>query len=155
MSQEEKAPRIVVRDRRAFAPDGSRRPDTEPRSEAPATTPPIGTDSKPAAEAPPASAPEPESAPGDDVRFKQLVSLLFSQAAMLVEQLDAAQKESGATAGRQRAEALEGVQTTIGVLEVLEEKTRGRLGPGDVNLVSKALYHLRVAYMERAKAPGE
>lgn len=155
MSQEESAPRIVVRDRRAFAPDGSRRADAEPRSETPGDAPPPGEAPKPAAEAPAASAPDPESAPGDDVRVKQLVSLLFSQAAILVEQMDAAAKESGSTTGRQRAEALEGIQTTIGVLEVLEEKTRGRLGPGDVQLISKALYHLRIAYMERAKAPGK
>ena len=154
MSQEERPPRIVVRDRRAFAPDGSRRPDAEPRSETPVAAPSAGTDPKAAAEAPRASVPEPESTPGDDVRIKQLVSLLFSQAAILVEQMDAAEQESGSTNGRKRAEALEGIQTTIGVLEVLEEKTRGRLGPGDAQLVSKALYHLRIAYMERAKAPG-
>lgn len=153
MSQEERAPRIVVRDRRAFASDGSRRPDAEPRSETPAAAPSIDADPKPAAKTAPASAPEPESTPGDDVRMKQLVSLLFSQAAILVEQMDAAEKESGSAGGRKRAEALEGIQTTIGVLEVLEEKTRGRLGPGDASLVSKALYHLRIAYMERAKAP--
>lgn len=152
MSEEEQAPRIVVRDRRAFAPDGSRRPDAEPRSEPPADAPAPGTEPKPAAEAS-AAAPAPEPEAEEDPRFKQLVSLLFSQAAMLLEQTAEGAEQSGSATGPQRAEALQGLQAVIGLLEVVEEKTRGRLAPGDARLVSQALYQLRLAYMERAKAP--
>jgi hypothetical protein len=154
MSEEEKAPRIVVRDRRAFSADGSRRQDAEPRVESRPAAAPATAEPRPGTESAAASAPGPEGAPADDVRIKQLVSLLFSQAAILIEQLDKDGAEAGSTADPQRAGQLEGVQTTIGVLEAIQEKTRDRLGPGDAQLVSKALYHLRIAYMERTKAPG-
>lgn len=152
MSEEEQAPRIVVRDRRAFAADGSRRPDAPPRSEPPAEAPALGPEPKRAADAPAESAPAPGPAPEEDPRFKQLVSLLFSQAAMLVEQTAEGAEKPGSATGAQRAEAIQGLQAVIGLLEVVEEKTRGRLAPGDARLVSQALYQLRMAYMERAKA---
>ncbi len=148
MSEEENAPRIVVRDRRAFAADGSRRHDAPPRSEPPAEAPSLGSEPKPAADSPAESAPAPE----EDPRFKQLVSLLFSQAAMLLEQTAEGAEKPGAVTAAQRAEAVQGLQAVIGLLEVVEEKTRGRLAPGDARLVSQALYQLRMAYMERAQA---
>ena len=159
MSEEEKAPRIVVRDRRAFASDGSRRHDAPPPSETPAETPArtpaaapaLGSEPKPAAAASDA-APAPDPEPGEDPRFKQLVSLLFSQAAMLLEQTAEGTEKSGPATGAQRAEAIQGLQAVIGLLEVVEEKTRGRLAPGDARLVSQALYQLRMAYMERSQA---
>jgi len=154
MSEEEKAPRIVVRDRRAFASDGSRREDVQPRSESPADAPTLGSEPKPAPGATTAAAPAQGPAPEEDPRFKQLVSLLFSQAAMLLEQTAEGAEKSGSATGAQRAEALQGLQAVIGLLEVVEEKTRGRLAPGDARLVSQALYQLRMAYMERSQAPG-
>lgn len=155
MSEEEKAPRIVVRDRRAFAPDGSRRQDAPPRSESPADAPSIGTAPTPPAAAAAPSAPAPGPAPEEDPRFKQLVSLLFSQAAMLLEQTAEGAEKPGSATGPQRAEAIQGLQAVIGLLEVVEEKTRGRLAPGDARLVSQALYQLRMAYMERAQPSGQ
>ncbi|MXW71459.1 MAG: DUF1844 domain-containing protein [Acidobacteria bacterium] len=152
MTEEEKAPRIVVRDRRAFAPDGSRRQDVEPRSEPPAEAAALGSEPKPAPGASTAAAPAQEPPPEEDPRFKQLVSLLFSQAAMLLEQTAEGSEQSGPVTDAQRAEATQGLQAVIGLLEVVEEKTRGRLAPGDARLVSQALYQLRIAYMERAKA---
>lgn len=157
MSEEERSPRIVVKDRRAFAPDGSRRADADPRNETPASTPLLGA--QPGASTGPPSGPagsaaDPGPAPEEDPRFKQLISLLFSQAAMLLEETSGAGGKSGSATGPQQAEALQGLQAVIGLLEVLEEKTRGRLAPGDARLVSQALYQLRIAYMERAKAPG-
>lgn len=155
MSEEERSPRIVVRDRRPFASDGSRRRDAEPRSEAPGSAPRAAPEPGVSPRAEPGSAPPASAggAPREDPRFKQLVSLLFSQAAMLLEQAPGGGDEPGA-AGAQRAETLQGLQAVIGLLEVLEEKTRGRLAPSDARLVSQALYQLRMAYMERAQAPG-
>ena len=152
MSEEEKAPRIVVRDRRAFAPDGSRREDVEPRSESPADAPSLRSEPKHAPGAFTAAAPAEGPAPEEDPRFKQLVSLLFSQAAMLLDQTPEGSEKSGSVTDAQRAEAIQGLQAVIGLLEVVEEKTRGRLAPGDARLVSQALYQLRMAYMERARA---
>ena len=182
MSDEERPARIVVRDRRPFASDGSRRAGAEPRSPdsppatsgaaasptaarpatasasesagagfsrnpAAASPQPAGTD---AADAAP---PGPGAAVKEDPRFKQLISLLFSQAAMLLEQAPAAGESSAASEAHQ-AETLQGLQTVIGLLEVLEEKTRNRLAPGDTRLVSQALYQLRMAYMERSQPPS-
>ena len=155
MSEEEPSPRIVVRDRRPFAADGSRRLDAEPRSEVPPPTPPPTPDPGVASRTEPgAAAPESAGQPREDPRVRQLVSRLFSQAAVLLEQGPEAGGPSGAAAEAQRAEALQGLQAVIGLLEVLEEKTRGRLAPNDARLVSQALYQLRMAYMERAQAPG-
>ena len=157
MSEEETSPRIVVRDRRPFAPDGSRRADAEPRTEAPAAAPPPVSGPQTAAPADPGAtaAVDPGETPQEDHRFKQLVSLLFSQAAMLLDQASEADGKSGSASGPQLTEVLQGLQAVIGVLEVLEEKTRGRLAPGDARLVSKALYELRMAYMQRTQAPGQ
>ena len=152
MSEEEKTPRIVVRDRRAFASDGSRRAGAPPRSEPPADAPALGSEPKPAPGASTGAAQAQGPAPEEDPRFKQLVSLLFSQAAMLLEQTADGAEKSGSATGAQRAEAIQGLQAVIGLLEVVEEKTRGRLAPGDARLVSQALYQLRMAYMERAQA---
>ena len=157
MSEQERSPRIVVKDRRTFAPDGSRRADAEPRNETPASTPSLGAEPDTSTGAPSGStgsAADPGPAPEEDPRFKQLISLLFSQAAMLLEQAPEAGGKSGSATDPQRAEALQGLQTVIGLLEVLEEKTRGRLASGDARLVSQALYQLRIAYMEGANAPG-
>ena len=158
MSDEQKAPRIVVRDRRAFARDGSRREGAEPRSrpEEPAVLGNSGARGAP--ERP--SGREPDAAPAssagssppkEEPRFKQLVSLLFSQAAVLLEQGSAEGGKRGDAGG---PEVLACLQTVIGLLEVLDEKTRGRLAGGDARLLSQVLYQLRMAYMERARAPG-
>ena len=109
MSQEEAAPRIVVRDRRKFSADGSRRDGANPapgtegrreeRREEPTGQPTPASDgaagkpaempASPPAEKPPGEAPSPKAAeapsPKADPRFRQLVSLLFSQAAVLLE----------------------------------------------------------------------
>lgn len=156
MSEEERSPRIVVRDRRPFAPDGSRRTGAEPRSEAPASTPPPGPKPEPSADAAPGStaAGDGDSALKEDPRFKQLVSFFISQAAMLLDRMPDADDKSGGASGPRRAEALQGLQTVIGLLEVIEEKTRGRLAPGDSRLVSRALYELRMAYMEHSQSPS-
>ncbi len=170
MSDGEEKPRIVVRDRRAFARDGSRRETPE----APASSPPevpSGTSSEPAPKPRPAAAPpspklESAGTPSldgpslqEEPRFRQLVSLLFSQAAALLEREPrTAGRTSGKTAGETAdaagSEVLAGLQMVIGLFEVLEEKTRGRLAPGDVRLLSQMLYQLRLAYMERARPPA-
>lgn len=155
MSKEEKTPRIVVRDRRPFAADGSRRAGVESRTEAPASVPPPASEPEVPSRTESGSAPTVDSGETpEDPRFKQLISLLFSQAAMLLEQAPEGGAKPGSESGPQTAEALQGLQAVIGLLEVLEEKTRGRLAPSDARLVSQALYQLRVAYMERTEAPG-
>ncbi len=149
MNDEEQAPRIVVRDRRAFARDGSRRPDAEPRESLPPE--PASPAPKPPApdRAPPRGSPTTadSAAPAEDPRFKQLVSLLFNQAAVLLDQ-------EGATPGNaSRTEARQGLQTVIALLEWLEEKTRGQLAPADARLIAQVLYQLRMAWMDRAQPP--
>lgn len=169
MSDEEKPPRIVVRDRRAFRSDGSRREGVEPPRSADAgvaaairstdARPPEPSPPPPAvSRKPPSSRPEaaPEGpSPKEEPRFKQLVSLLFSQAAVLLEQAPEGRKRTGKKPPAASPEILAGLQAVIGLLEVLQEKTRGRLAPGDARLLSQVLYQLRMAYMERAGTPGK
>lgn len=139
MNDEEKAPRIVVRDRRAFTQDGARRPDAEPR-EAPAPLP-----REAEAEARVAGAGSPQA---EDPRFRQLVSFLYSQAVVLLEQEGARPGEAT------RAEAQRGLQQVIGLLEWIEEKTRGQLSQADTKVISQVLYELRMAYMNRTRPPN-
>ena len=177
MSQEEAAPRIVVRDRRKFSADGSRRDSANPapgkegrreeRREEPTGQPTPASDgaagkptempASPPAEKPPGEAPSPKAAeapsPKADPRFRQLVSLLFSQAAVLLE-AESRTAAEGKPPPPTDPETLAGLQTVIGLFEVIEEKTRGRLAPGDASLLSQVLYQLRMAYMERAGTPG-
>ena len=145
MNEEPTSPKIVVRDRRAFRKDGTRRQGSE--------------DSPPAAESPrPATSPEvssePDGAaasaaaePAPDARLQQLVSLLFSQAAAMLESRSGAETKSAAPS----KEALSGLRMVIGLLEMLDEKTRGRLAPEDARFVADALFRLRMSYLNATR----
>ena len=155
MSEDEPKPRIIVRDRRAFTRDGERRdPDPAPaEEETPAAGPesdqgPEAADAAP--ETPDESRPEP-GRPDDDPRFRQLVQLLSMQAAML---LDRSPREGDDAAAR-RSEALGGLEATIGLLEMLQTKTRDRLSDADDRFLAQVLFQLRMAYMGLAEAPAD
>jgi len=137
MSNEERDPRIVVRDRRAFNREGERRSDAPPSS---------GPAPPPVVEPGPAKSDEPASA--DDPRIQKLVTWLFNQAAVMLEQAPSDAKASEAQ------EVFAGLQALIDMLEGFQEKTRGRLGPGDERLLDRALYQLRMAFMERRDPPA-
>ena len=67
---------------------------------------------------------------------------------MIVEQVPPGAKPETAR------EALSGLQALIDMLEVCRRKSKGRLGPGDERLLERALYQLRMAFMERRRPPA-
>ncbi len=161
VEREEKPIRVV--DRRMFTPDGELRPGFEPE-ESPAPTPPppppratSAPAASPEAEAPtPADAgadpdslpltdePSGPSAPASD--FARIVSSLATTAYSALGLL-----ADPATGGRHRDLAI--ARQMIDWLGVLESKTRGNLSFEETDLLSRALYELRLAYVEVGRGP--
>jgi len=145
VTEEEKPIRVV--DRRMFTSDGELRPDieTEERPEPP----------KPAPAPAPASpaAPEPPPSPGAPAEratsqaFLTLVSFLATNvyAALGIDAM------TGKTLPRRDPAA---AQQMIEWLVVLEQKSRGNLTFEETDLLSRALYELRMAYVEAVRPPG-
>lgn len=136
MSEDESRPRIVVRDRRAFTREGERRePDpAAPEGDTPAESAPAeSVETTPEAER-----------PADDPRFQQLVQLLHMQALMLLERAPGKDEDANA----RRKETLAGLEATISLLEMLQAKTRDRLGDADGRYLAQVLFQLRMTYME-------
>ena len=156
MSEGESKPPIVVRDRRAFTRDGERRepdpavPDEEAATgPAPESAPGVSRDAPDSAPRKSETAAAETDRPRDDPRFQQLVQLLHMQAAMLLDR----RSEKGGDAEARRTEILAGLEATIGLLEMLQTKTRNRLGETDERFLSQVLFQLRMAYMEISGAP--
>ena len=145
VTEEEKPIRVV--DRRMFTSDGELRPDveTEERPEPPKAAPA-------AAPANPA-APEPPPSPGAAAEratsqaFLTLVSFLATNvyAALGIDAM------TGKTLPRRDPAA---AQQMIEWLVVLEQKSRGNLTFEETDLLSRALYELRMAYVEAVRPPG-
>ena len=121
---------------------------------------------------PPSSPPETPAgdevaapAPKSDPRLQQLVFLLLHHADLVVraaeeaappaeESPDAADAAEGAPPPAAGPEVLEGLQSVIGILEMLEEKTRSRLAEDDARMLSRILYQMRMDYIARVGPPG-
>jgi hypothetical protein len=134
MSQSEEKP-FTVTDRRLFAPDGSRRADAEPAdAAAPAAVP----------AAHPAE-PSPRPSLGESVDFSQFLLSLAAQAGLALQ-------PGGGGEGVAPHEALAHARSFIGILEMLEDKTRGRRTAEEDRLLDDLLYELRMVYLERKGA---
>lgn len=139
MSQSEDKP-FTVTDRRLFAPDGSRRAEAEPAEHpAPATT------SEATASAASPAQPAQRPSLGDSVDFSQFIVSLAAQAGMALQ-------PGGGSETIPPQEALAHARSFIGILEMLEDKTRGRLTPEEDRLLDDLLYELRMAYLEKKGA---
>jgi len=164
VEREEKPIRVV--DRRMFTPEGELRPGFEPEESSAPTPPPAPPRATSAPEAPagaespvetdsadadsdPTSLPaadEPSgpSAPASD--FARIVSSLATTAYSALGLL-----ADPATGGRHRDLAI--ARQMIDWLGVLESKTRGNLSFEETDLLSRALYELRLAYVEVGRGP--
>lgn len=159
VEREEKPIRVV--DRRMFTPEGEPRPGFEPEEPPaaparPAPAPPRaasvsspdeGGPAGPAADSsppPPAEEPSGPSAPASE--FARIVSSLATTAYSALGLL-----ADPATGGRHRDLAI--ARQMIDWLGVLEQKTRGNLSFEETDLLSRALYELRLAYVEVGRAP--
>ena len=134
MSQTEKP--FTVSDRRHFTPEGRPRED--------------GADA-PAPEAPRAESPRsgagpspPPAAPAD---FSQFLLGLAAPAGLLLS-------GEGLPEGADPGEALEGARSVISILEMLKEKTEGRLTGPEAALLDELLFQLRMGYVGRTQAGG-
>jgi hypothetical protein len=145
VTEEEKPIRVV--DRRMFTSDGELRPDFETEeAPEPPNAPPAAAPAKPAA-------PEPPPAPGAPAdratsqAFLTLVSFLATNvyAALGIDAM------TGKTLPRRDPAA---AQQMIEWLVVLEQKSRGNLTFEETDLLSRALYELRMAYVEAVRPPG-
>ena len=144
VTEEEKPIRVV--DRRMFTSDGELRPDVETEEAPEPKAPPAAAPAKPAA-------PEPPPAPGAPAEratsqaFLTLVSFLATNvyAALGIDAM------TGKTLPRRDPAA---AQQMIEWLVVLEQKSRGNLTFEETDLLSRALYELRMAYVEAVRPPG-
>ena len=80
------------------------------------------------------------------MRFATLVNLLFSQALAMADAGAAAARESKDPEAH-RKRRLDGLQEMIGFLEMLEEKTGGRLAAADSRFLEQVLFQLRMKFL--------
>ena len=143
MAEEEKPIRVV--DRRMFTPEGELRPGFQ-AEEAP--EPPKPAVPAPSPEAAPGAGPPP--AAGDRTTSQGFVTLLSFLASNVYAALGIDPISGKALSRRDTAAA----QQMIEWLAVLEQKTRGNLSFEETDLLSRALYELRMAYVEAVRPPG-
>lgn len=139
MSETEKP--FTVSDRRQFTPDGRPRAETEEAPE-PQSPPDPGSPSE-APRTAPVSAPGPTPA----ADFSQFLVSLGAQAGLLLS-------AEGRPEGMGTAEALEGVQSIVAILEMLKDKTEGRRSSAEEALLDDLLFQLRMAFVEAARGAG-
>jgi hypothetical protein len=140
MSQSDKP--FSVNDRRHFTPEGqARRGAEEPAETAEAPRPEAAAD--PGREETPPVGQAPAAGPGGGpVDFSQFLLSLGAQAGMLL---------SGQAEGEEPGDALDHARSIISILEMLEDKTRGRRTDDESRLLEELLYQLRMAYVEKTR----
>lgn len=158
MAEREEKPIRVV-DRRMFTPEGELRPGFEPEEASaapPAPEPPRAAPPPPSPDSPSAPGPEADTSPppGDEPsaaseprsEFARIVSSLATTAYSALGLLADPAMGSGHI-------DLAIARQMIDWLGVLEQKTRGNLSVEETDLLSRALYELRLAYVEVGRAP--
>jgi Domain of unknown function (DUF1844) len=158
MTKEEEKP-IRVFDRRMFTAEGELRPDYEPEERepprppareamAPSPPPPVQAEGVgPVPEPPPSSeegAPEPRE---PRTAFGALVGWIATNAYAALGLLSDA-------GGRAQVD-LAAAKQMIDWLAVLEQKTRGNLSFEETDFLSRALYELRLAFVEMSRRPAK
>jgi hypothetical protein len=154
--QEEKPIRVV--DRRMFTPEGELRADFQPEDAA--ETAPPAPPSEPAGERPggvpgggrtaPGAATRPEEPPEarePRTAFASLVSWIATNAYAALGLLSDA-------AGRSHRD-ITAARQMIDWLATLEQKTRGNLSFEESDFLSRALYELRLAFVEISRRPAQ
>ena len=149
-------PAEVPADRAAPETAGSAPPPAQPPPDSSPERPPAVPASPETTGATPGSRP-----PESDPRLQQLVFLLLHHADLVVQAAEAAAAEPDGSAAAEGTpppaaspEVLEGLQSVIGILEMLEEKTGPRLAADDSRMLSRVLYQMRMDYIGRVGPPG-
>ncbi|HET7452596.1 MAG TPA: DUF1844 domain-containing protein [Thermoanaerobaculia bacterium] len=146
MSDEDKP--IKVSDFRMFTPDGELKPEYRDLEDAPAPepAPPPAPSAAEPREAPPSGTEASAPAGGADPEFVDLIRSLATSAYAALGLL----AEPGAGGGTPHD--LAGARRMIEWLALLERKTRNNLSFAEQDLLSRALYELRMAYVESSGA---
>lgn len=135
-------------DKRRVKSDTDEAPEevTEPVSAELAQEVATPDESAPAKAAPAKAEPEPEGASAPPVDF---VTFILSMASSAAYHMGGFQDPvSGKTSIN-----LDLAKQTIDIISMLEEKTRGNLKEDESNLISHALYDLRMQFVEASKNP--
>jgi hypothetical protein len=140
--EEEKPVRVV--DRRMFTADGELRPGFEAEEAAEPARPEL----PPRREAPDAG--PRGGAAGDRVTSEQFLALVSFFATNVYAALGIDPRTGERLKRREPAVA----QQMIDWLAALEQKTQGNLSFEESDLLSRALYELRLAYVEAVRQPG-
>ena len=130
-----------VVDRRGFSAEGTRRDAAPEVKEAPAPSPEPESPAESESEA----AYEFDQAP---TNFETLVSYLSTTAMFQLGLLPG-------PGGERIPTDLVNARRTIDLLEVLQEKTRGNLTPGEAKLLEDVLYELRLTFVEIDKRQSQ
>lgn len=150
-NSEEKEKGFKVQDRRRFSSEGELKPehrggDDQPASAAKeAPQPPSAGSVRPAPEpVAGASVNRSGSAASAEITFSTFVVGLSTQALLHLGEIPD-------PATGQHARDLTGAQQLIDILGMLQEKTRGNLGPDEQGLIQAILFDLRMKYVEIAR----
>jgi hypothetical protein len=131
-----------VVDRRPFSSDGTRREASGEAEKPPEKRP----EPVPAAPVQPEAEAE-EYAEESALGFEMLVSYFSTTAMFQLGLLEG-------PGGERIPPDLPNAQRTIGLLEVLQDKTRGNLTPREAKLLDDVLYDLRLSFLEIEKRPA-
>jgi hypothetical protein len=149
MSESEKP--FTVSDRRHFTPDGRRKDDDaepdglrEPAAPEPGSPAPASGEARSESTEAPSPEPQPPVGPAD---FGQFLLSLAAQASLLLA-------GQGLPEGTDPAEALQGAQSIIAILEMLRDKTEGRRTARESEILEGMLFELRMAYVEKSRTSG-
>ena len=142
-------PRLVVNDARSEAPKQSEPPTEEPDLGAELPPPPTARESSEQKAADDASAQRledliraqnPAAGPQPPAGFEHLVQQLYLTAML--------QMGAGTQEGQRPRVDIVGARTTVDLLGVLAEKTRGNLTPAEDRMLQSVLFEARMAFLE-------
>jgi hypothetical protein len=146
MSESEEKP-FTVNDRRKFTPDGQAREESATTAPRPAVEPAIDAADAQAPREAGASVEGGGERPSiGPVDFAQFLLSLAAPAGVLLS--GGGKEEVG------DADALAQAQSIISILEMLEDKTRGRRTPDEERLLEDLLFELRMAYVRKRGKTG-
>ena len=148
-NSEEKEKGFKVQDRRRFSSEGELKPEHRGGDDQPASAAKEPPQPPPAGSARPepvagASANRSGSVASAEITFSTFVVGLSTQALLHLGEIPD-------PATGQHARDLTGAQQLIDILGMLQEKTRGNLGPDEQGLIQAILFDLRMKYVEIAR----
>jgi hypothetical protein len=132
---------FVIKDRRRFTEEGEPKEETGPAERAKEPKPRVREQAKDRAKVEEKVTKE---TPFPEINFSTFIFSLNTSALLHLGEIP------DPATGKQQ-EDLAMAKQTIDLIAMLQEKTRGNLGPDEENLVKHILYDLRLRYVQKAK----